>query len=106
MTWIPIRSTCVRRAVVCLTLLDAACSTAPPQAYPVAPPRPPVPLRKIVQLDFGRAARFAVCNEPPCPSATPKTAAEPDPTRSRAAKPNVPPAGAPAAPRAARPDVP
>ena len=32
-----------------------------------------IPLRHVAQLDFGRAASFAVCTEPVCPTVTRKT---------------------------------
>ena len=63
---------------LCCALVLAACSlAAKPLAYPQAPVHAnAAPAdQRITQLDFGRAARFALCAEPACPNVTRKTLA-------------------------------
>lgn len=61
-----------------LVAMNTSCSMLPlasqEQAQSVAAHSPPVRLR-LVQLNFGRAAAFAACAEPACPTVTPKTLA-------------------------------
>lgn len=63
---------------LCCALVLAACSLpAKPRAYPQAPVHADAAPadQRITQLDFGRAARFALCAEPACPNVTRKTLA-------------------------------
>jgi outer membrane protein OmpA-like peptidoglycan-associated protein len=63
---------------LCCALELAACSLpAKPLAYPQAPVHGDAARadQRITQLDFGRAARFALCAEPACPNVTRKTLA-------------------------------
>lgn len=64
-------------ALVCV-LGMAACSLLrmpPAQSPPLLATTAATPARHIVQLDFGREARYARCSEPACPATTPKTLA-------------------------------
>lgn len=85
---------------LCCALLLAACSLpATPLAYPQTPVHADATPadHRITQLDFGRAARFALCAEPACPNVTHKTLAVAAPP----AAPSVaaePPAALPIAP--------
>lgn len=85
---------------LCCALVLAACSLpAKPLAYPQAPVHADATPadHRITQLDFGRAARFALCAEPACPNVTHKTLAVAAPP----AAPSVaaePPAALPIAP--------
>lgn len=63
---------------LCCALVLAACSVpAKPLAYPQAPVHADAAPanQRITQLDFGRAAHFALCAEPACPNVTRKTLA-------------------------------
>jgi outer membrane protein OmpA-like peptidoglycan-associated protein len=85
---------------LCCALVLAACSLpAKPLAYAQSPVRADATPadHRITQLDFGRAARFALCAEPACPSVTRKTlaVAAPPAAPSLAAEP---PAALPIAP--------
>lgn len=85
---------------LCCALVLAACSLpAKPLAYPQAPVHAAAAPadQRITQLDFGRAARFALCAEPACPNVTRKTlavaappAAQPMATEQPAALPVAP----------------
>lgn len=68
--------------VGCCALLLAACSlfrsSAPPDSISRAHAEA---FAQLVQLDFGRDARFARCLAPACPTRTPKTLATETPSR-------------------------
>lgn len=62
----------------CCALVLAACSLpARPRPQPQAPAHAGTAAagQRLTQLDFGRAARFALCEEPACPNVTRKTSA-------------------------------
>lgn len=98
------RSSFLRRAgalgfVGCCTVLASSCSLfhTPVPADPASRMHAAAPAQ-LVQLDFGRRARFAQCMPPACPARTPKTLALETPSQSidRAAAPTPAASVAPA----------